>query len=170
MGLTPILIAVLLASPAAAPFELSSPVIREGAVLARAQVHADCGGGNVAPALSWSGAPAGTRSFAVTLFDPDAKGGWWHWTVYDIPATAQGLPSGGALPPGARAGLNDFGQSGYGGACPPPGSGSHRYRFTVWAMGTAVLPLEGAEEDRLIAAYLETHALARATLTAVYGR
>ncbi len=154
----------------AAAFELTSPMIAPGSTLALAQVHADCGGSNVAPALAWSGTPAGTKSFAVTLYDPDASGGWWHWIVYDIPASASGLAAGGALPAGTHVGKNDFGARGYGGACPPQGSGAHHYQFTVWALGTPALTVEGAEEGAIIGPYLSAHALAHATLTATYER
>jgi Raf kinase inhibitor-like YbhB/YbcL family protein len=150
--------------------ELTSPDVVAGYSLAKAQLHPDCGGGNLAPALAWSGAPPGTKSFAVTVFDPDSSGGWWHWIAYDIAANTSGLPRGGVLPAGALAGENDFGDKGYGGACPPQGSGAHRYQFTVWAMGSAVLPLEGANDDKIIGAYIQTHALAHAAITATYER
>ena len=157
----------------ASAMELASPDVAPGATLAKAQVHSECEGGNVSPALTWSGAPTATKSFVVTLFDPDAQGGWWHWIVYNIPAAANGLSRGagaGALPAGARMGRNDFGKSAYGGACPPPGSGAHHYRFTVWALGTNALPTEGATEGEFVGPYLTTHALASATLTATYER
>jgi Raf kinase inhibitor-like YbhB/YbcL family protein len=150
--------------------ELSSPDVVQGYSLAQAQVYSECGGANVSPAVSWKGAPPGTKSFAVTLYDPDASGGWWHWLVYNIPANTNDLARGGALPAGALTGENDFGGRSYGGACPPPGSGAHHYRLTVWAMGTSVLPLEGATEDKIIGAYIETHALASASVTATYER
>lgn len=161
------------AAPAFA-LEVTSPDIAPGATLSKAQVYSECDGDNVSPALSWSGAPAATKSFAVTAFDPDAPGGgWWHWIVYNIPAEASSLARGagaGALPAGARMGRNDFGKSAYGGACPPPGSGAHHYRFTVWALGTAVLPVDGATEGQVIGPYLAAHALASATLMAMYER
>jgi Raf kinase inhibitor-like YbhB/YbcL family protein len=164
--------ALAAAAPASA-LEVTSPDVAPGATLAKAQVHSQCDGDNVSPALAWSGAPAATKSFVVTLFDPDAQGGWWHWIVYDIPAAQSGLPRGagaGELPAGAHMGRNDFGKSAYGGACPPPGSGAHHYRFTVWALGTTALPVEGATEGQIIGPYLNTHALASASLTAVYER
>jgi Raf kinase inhibitor-like YbhB/YbcL family protein len=154
----------------AAALDLTSPQIAPGSSLALAQVYTECGGSNISPALNWSGAPEGTKSFAVTLYDPDASGGWWHWIVYNIPATTNGLPEGGPLPEGARAGKNDFRKSGYGGACPPPGSGAHHYQFTVWALGAPAIPVDGAEEGAIIGPYLTTYALAHATLTAVYER
>ena len=167
------LVGVLAAAAPASALEVTSPDVAPGATLPKAQVYSECDGDNVSPALAWSGAPAATRSFVVTLFDPDAQGGWWHWIVYDIPAAANGLPRGvgaSALPAGAHMGKNDFGKSAYGGACPPPGSGAHHYRFTVWALGTTGLPVEGATEGEIIGPYLTTHALASATLTAIYER
>lgn len=157
------------ASVPAGAMELASPDLRDGGTLAPAQVYGPCGGGNVAPRLFWRGAPKGTKSFVVSLYDPDAQGGWWHWLVYDIPAATAAL-DGAHLPPGAREGRNDFGQPGYGGACPPVGSGPHRYQFTVWAMDSAVLPRDGGDDDKRVGAYVESHALAHATLTALYER
>jgi len=162
--------AVLGCTHGALAMELTSPQIAPGSTLALAQVHSDCGGSNISPALSWSGAPAGTRSFAVTVYDPDASGGWWHWIVYNISAATSGLPAGGPLPAGARAGKNDFGSAGYGGACPPPGSGAHHYQFTVWALGTPTLRVEGAAKGETVGPYLSAHALAHATLVATYER
>ncbi len=153
--------------------ELASPDIASGAPLAKAQVYPECGGGNISPALSWKGAPAATKSFAVTMFDPDATGGWWHWIVYDIPANVHALGGGAGdapLPAGMRVGRNDFGVMGYGGACPPPGSGVHHYRFTVWALGTATTPFNGTVKGATIGPYLANNALASATLMATYER
>jgi len=162
--------AALAMAPQVHAMDLASPDVVQGYSLAKGQLYPECGGANISPALAWNGAPTGTKSFAVTLYDPDAQGGWWHWVVYNIPADAKGLARGGALPPGALAGENDFGARGSGGACPPPGSGPHHYQLTVWAMTTAILPLEGATQDKIIAPYIQTHALASATITATYER
>lgn len=159
------------AGPASA-MELTSPDVAQGASLALTQVYAQCGGGNVAPALAWTGAPPAAKSFAVTLFDPDAQGsqGWWHWIAYDIPAGTSALPRGGALPAGAENGRNDFGHKRFDGACPPNGSGAHHYQFTVWAMPTATLGVDADATGEAIEPYLKAHALASATLTAMYER
>jgi len=162
--------AALAIAPQARAMDLTSPDVVPGYSIAQPQLRMDCGGGNVSPTLAWSGAPAGTKSFAVTVYDPDAQGGWWHWTAYNIPAGTTGLVRGGVLPAGALAGENDFGDKGYGGPCPPPGSGPHHYQFTVWAMGTAALPLEGATQDKIIGPYIQTHALASASIVATYER
>lgn len=153
----------------ASALELSSPDIMPGATLAPAQVYSECGGGNVSPALRWSGAPAATKSFALTVFDPDASGGWWHWIVYNIPAAASSVAQG-MMSAGAQLGRNDFGHKAYDGACPPPGSGAHHYQFKVWALATPSLPDDAAAKGETIGPYLEAHALASATLTAVYER
>ena len=154
----------------ASALELSSPDITPGATLAPAQVYSGCGGGNVSPALHWSGAPAATKSFALTVFDPDAHGGWWHWIVYDIPAAATSIAQGMVSPAGAQLGRNDFGHKTYDGACPPQGSGPHHYQFKVWALSTPALPDDAAAKGETIGPYLEAHALASATLTATYER
>lgn len=162
------------AAPAAA-MTVTSAQLAEGGTVPRAQVYARCGGGNVSPALAWSGAPAATRSYAVTVFDPDAgDGGWWHWIVFAIPADRHALARGagaqGHTPDGAMQGTNDFGGVGYGGPCPPAGASPHRYRITVWALDTATPPFGPDVTGKQIGPWLKAHALASATLTAHYGR
>jgi hypothetical protein len=173
----PLALAFLLISCLAGrAMELTSPEIANGAKLSIAQVHTRCGGQNRSPALRWSGAPAGTRSFAVTLFDPDAGGGagFWHWLIYDVPAGTTELPDGASagngLPSGAEQAANDFGDTGYGGACPPPGSGVHHYEFTLYALGVPKLPLGINANGAAIAAYLKAHSLSTATLVGTYSR
>jgi hypothetical protein len=163
-------------STAGQALELTSPDVANGAPLRIAQVHSRCGGENRSPALAWSGAPKATESYAVTMFDPDANGGrgFRHWLVFDIPQRAQNLPAGAGsesgLPNGAVQAQNDFGTPGYGGACPPPGSGTHHYMITLYALPAARLPLENNAAAPAIAAYLKAHALATATLTGTYKR
>jgi len=159
-------------STGASAMELSSSDVAPGASLTLAQVFSECGGSNVAPALAWGGAPSGAKSYAVTLFDPDAHGGqgWWHWIVYNLPAGTNGLARGGVLPQGAAAGRNDFGRKEYDGACPPEGSGTHHYQFTVWAMPTDTLAVDANASGEAIEPYLKAHAIANATLTATYER
>lgn len=161
---------------------LTSPDLKDGGSLANEQVFNGfgCKGGNASAALNWSGAPEKTKSFAVTMYDPDAPtgSGWWHWIVFNIPAGVTSLPKGAGdiskklLPEGVIQSRTDFGVGGYGGPCPPPGHGQHHYIFTVFALDVDKLP--GARDDQASAALagydLNFHALAKATLTGLYGR
>jgi Raf kinase inhibitor-like YbhB/YbcL family protein len=157
---------------------LDSPTVSAGTTLLAEQVYdrMGCKGRNISPPLHWSGAPAGTRSFAITLFDPDAPGaGWWHWLVYDIPPSvselAEGAGSaGGKLPPGSVQGHNDFGSTGYGGPCPPRGDKPHRYVFTVYALKTDSIEAPPGSGPARIGPVLDANALAKASFTALYGR
>jgi Raf kinase inhibitor-like YbhB/YbcL family protein len=130
-------------------FKVSSKSFKNGDYLSSEHVLSEafgfgCKGSNMSPQLSWSDAPAGTKSFAVTCFDPDAPtgSGFWHWVVINIPANVTSLdlgagdPKVGKLPAGALQTRTDFGAPGYGGPCPPVGGDPHRYIFTVHAVGT----------------------------------
>ncbi len=172
---------LMFAVPAqAAGFKLASPTVKPGSTLTEAQVFNGfgCTGKNVSPALEWSGAPAGTKSFAVTVYDPDAPtgSGWWHWVVYNLPASATGLPEGAgnadgkALPAGAVQGRTDFGAAGFGGACPPVGDKPHRYIFTVFALKTDKLELPADATAALVGYMLNANKLGTASFTAKYGR
>ena len=162
---------------AAGAFELTSPDVAEGKAMSTEQVFNGfgCSGGNVSPALAWSEPPAGTKSFAVTVYDPDAPtgSGWWHWVVFDLPADARGLPkgagSGKGLPTGAVQSRTDFGAPGFGGACPPPGT-PHRYVFKVTALKVDKLGLDADASGALVGFMTNANALGSATLTASYGR
>ena len=163
---------------ASAEMRLTSPDMTEGGTLAPAQVFNGfgCAGGNLSPALEWTGAPEGTKSFVLTAYDPDAPtgSGWWHWTVFNIPADATGLPGGAAvgagLPDGAVEGRTDFGAPGFGGACPPPGAAPHHYIFTLFALKEAALPLDGGASGAMVGFMARANAIETATLTATYGR
>ena len=127
-----------------------------------------CDGAGTAPALSWSGAPEGTKSFVLIVDDPDAPSGTFvHWVVVDLPASTTSLAEGGTLPAGARTGKNDFGKVGYGGPCPP--SGTHRYFFKLYALDTALGLNPGATKADLLAA-MQGHVLAEGQLMGRYGR
>ena len=164
---------------AMAKFTLTSTDFTEGTTLANAQVFNEfgCKGGNVSPALAWSGAPAGTQSFALLMHDPDAPtgSGWWHWIVYNIPpgtyalAAGAGDPKKGQMPAGAVQGRNDYGSAGYGGPCPPPGS-PHHYNFTLYALKVAKLEVPQGASAALIGFNARAHALGEARLTGMYGR
>lgn len=131
-----------------------------------------CTGDNRAPAVHWQGAPAGTRSFALTVFDPDAPtgSGWWHWVVVNLPASSQGLPVGGALPAGADAVRNDYGQAAWGGPCPPKGDAPHRYVFTVYALDVPNLGLPEGASPALTGFMIHSHTVGKAQATLTYGR
>jgi Raf kinase inhibitor-like YbhB/YbcL family protein len=154
-------------------FTVSSSSFQDGGVLPDAHVHAH---GNVSPQLRWSGAPEGTKSFAVTCYDPDAPtgSGFWHWTVANIPADVTELAEnagalGGAnLPAGAVMGRTDYGEVGFGGAAPPPGHGPHRYIFTVFAVDVEGLPVGAEDSGAKFGFNLHFHTLAKAQITATY--
>jgi Raf kinase inhibitor-like YbhB/YbcL family protein len=161
-------------------FHVASAALDDGDTLPLAQVYkgSGCNGGNRSPALAWSGAPEGTRSYAVTMFDPDAPTGhgWWHWLAYDLPARTTSLPedagraNGAALPAGARQARNDFGAIGYGGACPPASDKPHRYILTVYALPAAQLAVPASASATQLDATLKRDALASSRLTLKYGR
>jgi len=161
----------------AAKFVLSSPSIIEGGIVPNAHIYNGYGyhGANRSPQLSWTGAPPGTKSFAVTVYDPDAPhaGGWWHWLVFDIPAGADGLPedagNGTGLPAGAVQSMTDFQTTGYGGPCPPPGK-PHRYVFTVYALSVAKLDLSAKDVPAKVDEEIRRHAIGQASITAKFGR
>ena len=170
-----LLAATLSLSPLAhAEFTLSSTDIADGKPLSARQVFQGfgCDGANLSPQLAWSGAPAGTKSYAITVYDPDAPtgSGWWHWTVANLPASSVALAAGADLPSGAVQGRNDYGQSGFGGACPPPGDKPHRYQFTVWALKLDRLPVDANSSGAMVGFMIKMNALAEARLSATYGR
>jgi Raf kinase inhibitor-like YbhB/YbcL family protein len=157
--------------------ELSSPDIRDGATLSAAQVYSGfgCSGGNLSPELNWRDAPAGTQSFALTVYDPDAPtgSGWWHWLVYDIPANAAQLPRGATgktLPTGSLQGRNDYGSANFGGACPPAGNPPHRYVFTLHALRVAHLEPPPGASSALLGYLINSSRLEQTSLTPLYGR
>ena len=163
---------------AASAMTLTSPDIKPGGKIADEQVFNgwDCTGENVSPALAWTGAPKGTKSFAVSVYDPDAPtgSGFWHWWVANLPADATGLPKGAGggtgLPAGAVQVRNDFSLPGYGGPCPPKGK-PHHYQITVYALDVDKLPVDAkTPPPRSFGFNVHAHTLAKATLTGLYGR
>lgn len=170
----------MLAAPAVAGgFSVTTPAFRPGGTIPMAQVlnGSGCAGGDQSPALAWSGAPAGTKSYAVVMYDPDAPGGgWWHWIVFNIPASVHGLvaDAGAAqahsLPPGAGEGRNDFGFSHYGGPCPPAGDRPHRYVITVYALKRPHLPADAHSSGAVVGPMLRDNVLAAARIIGYYGR
>ena len=161
-------------------FELTSTDIKANSTLTQAQVFNGfgCTGQNISPALQWKNAPKGTKSFAVTVYDPDAPtgSGWWHWVVYNLPATTNSLATGvgiensTTLPEGTQQGRTDFGSYSFGGACPPKGHGKHRYIFSVYALNTEKIEVPHDASPALIGYMINANKLAKATFTAKYSR
>jgi Raf kinase inhibitor-like YbhB/YbcL family protein len=173
--------ALLAASVAGAwAFELKSPAFSEGGAIGEKHVFNGfgCAGGNLSPVLHWSDPPAGTKSFALLVHDPDAPtggAGFWHWAVIDIPASTRSLPEGvgrdgKGLPEGAVEIATDFGVPGYGGPCPPKGDRPHRYNFTIYALKVEKLELPPHATASLAGFLIHANALDKAKLTGVYDR
>jgi Raf kinase inhibitor-like YbhB/YbcL family protein len=167
-------------SIAAPVFTLSSTDIKSGGSVPSAYIFNQygCTGGNLSPELQWSGAPAGTRSFALTVFDPDEKvtgSGWWHWVVYNLPATSDHVARGAGvvrsslLPPGTVQGRSDLGTAAYHGPCPGAGE-SHRYVFTIYALKTDKLAVDTDATAAMVRFVLNDFILGSATLSATYTR
>lgn len=160
-------------------FTLTSPDIAAGKTMAAAQVFNafGCSGGNISPALAWSGAPEGTKSFALLMHDPDAPtgSGWWHWVVYDIPAGTTSLAAGAGdphkklMPAGAQQGRTDFGSAGYGGPCPPPGK-PHHYYLRLYALKVAKLDVPADATAAFVGFSVNAAAIGKAELMGLYGR
>ncbi|WP_298544216.1 YbhB/YbcL family Raf kinase inhibitor-like protein [uncultured Aquimarina sp.] len=137
-----------------------------------------CTGENQSPQLSWKNAPVGTKSFAITMYDPDAPtgSGWWHWVVFDIPANTSELKSGtgntklNLTPQGAIQSITDYGAKGYGGPCPPEGHGLHQYIITVYALKTDKLGLNENTNPAVVGYYLWNNTLAKASIVTYYQR
>jgi Raf kinase inhibitor-like YbhB/YbcL family protein len=168
------------ASAGAAQLTLTSPDIKPGAKIADEQVANGfgCSGGNISPALAWSGAPNGTKSFALSVYDPDAPtgSGFWHWVMFDIPATVTSLPKnagdakGSLAPAGAIQGANDTGAHGYFGPCPPKGDKPHHYHFQIFAVDVDKLDADASASPAVVGFNLHFHTLAKATLIGMWGR
>jgi Raf kinase inhibitor-like YbhB/YbcL family protein len=160
---------------------LTSPDLQEGGTIGSEHVITGfgCTGGNTSPALSWSGAPAGTKSFAVSMFDPDAPtgSGFWHWVVFNIPPGTTSFAKGAGnlkkklMPKGAIQSRTDFGTPGYGGPCPPAGDKPHRYQITVFAVDVDKLPFAKNKDASaaMVGFDLHFHTLAKTTLTGLFG-
>ena len=168
-------------SGAAYAFELGSPGLADKAKIADKHVFAGfgCSGDNLSPALDWKDPPAGTKSFAVLVHDPDAPtggAGWWHWLVYDLPASTTSLPEGAGatdgskLPAGAVQAKTDFGAPGWGGPCPPAGDKPHRYVFTVYALKVDKLEVPNDATASMVGFVVNANALGKASFTGTYGR
>jgi Raf kinase inhibitor-like YbhB/YbcL family protein len=165
--------------PQVASFELTSDDVREGEELAPPQLSGlfgVAGGEDVSPQLAWSGFPEGTKSFAVTCYDPEAPtaSGFWHWAVVDIPANVTELPrgagdeQGSGLPSGAFQLRNDAGVRQHVGAAPPPGHGRHHYYYVVHAVDVESLGIDQDATPAFLGFNLFSHTLGRAMIVAWY--
>lgn len=172
---------------AAGEFVLSSSELTPNGTLEQGQLldGPECNGFNIPPSFSWSNPPEGTKSFALTVYDPDAPtgSGWWHWLVFNIPADTRSIPLNagvsaketlsiptGKLPEGAVESLTDFGKPGYGGACPPVGDKPHRYVFTIHALDVESLDLSPTSMPAQVGFAMHFHRIGKAEFTCYYGR
>jgi Raf kinase inhibitor-like YbhB/YbcL family protein len=149
-------------------FRLSSPAFRDGDPIPK--LHT-CDGGDLSPALEWSGEPSDAQSFALIMDDPDAPAGVWnHWLLWDIPASVHTLAQG--FKPGQTgvSGTNDFGRLGYGGPCPPRGHGPHRYFFRLYAVNTPSLGLKAGARRKDLDRALSGRVLAETQYMGRYER
>ena len=165
---------------AAEEFTLNSPQMQAGNQMAMEQVFNGfgCTGKNVSPELHWSRVPAGTKSLALTVYDPDAPtgSGWWHWVIFNMDPKTTSLPANAGdvsaklAPAGSVQSRTDFGRTGYGGPCPPAGDKPHRYIFTLFALDVAQLPLDETTPAAMVGFNLNQHAIRKAQMTMLYGR
>jgi Raf kinase inhibitor-like YbhB/YbcL family protein len=167
----------LAAGPAQSPtFRLWSDDISGTVPQAHVYDGFGCTGDNVSPHLAWSGAPKGTRSFVLTVFDPDAPtgSGFWHWAVANIPATSTTIARNASRTPRMPAGSietrTDFGDAGYHGPCPPAGGQPHRYIFTLHALTVDRIDVDTGTSGALVGLLTNANRLASASFTATYGR
>ena len=177
---TPVLLAAALINSilSAQNFTLKSADLGGQATEKQVYNSFGCTGQNLSPNLVWVNPPADTKSFAITMYDPDAPtgSGWWHWVVFDIPANTTSLPTGAGstghtgLPVGAIQGMTDFGGPGYGGPCPPAGDKPHRYILTVYALNKDKLGLDAKAAAPMVGFNISQCTLAKATLMFYYGR
>ena len=181
VGIGAALLATAAGSAFAAPFTLTSPAFKNGGSIEQKNAGntMGCTGDNKSPALEWKNPPAGTKSFALMVHDPDAPtgSGFWHWIVYNIPADATALPEGAGdaagtgLPKGAAQGNTDMGKPGYVGPCPPPGSPKHHYNFTLFALKVDKLDIPAGATAAYVGFNANANAIGKpAKLTGLYAR
>jgi len=165
---------------------LSANVMAEGFYLSSTDVQGQigndqvfnsfgCTGKNISPQLHWRNAPNGTKSFAITAYDPDAPtgSGWWHWVVFNIDKSVDTIKTGAstkAMPAGAVESITSYGSKGFGGACPPAGDKPHRYIFTAYALDIENIDQTADARPELIGFFLNSHAIAKASIMAYFGR
>ncbi len=180
LKLISILLLIISTSLFAGSLTLSSQDIAQGEFMPKAQEFNGfgCSGGDLSPHLKWSDAPKGTKSFAITVYDPDAPtgSGWWHWQVVNIPMTVMEISTGAGntktnmAPTGSKQIQNDYGSRGFGGACPPVGHGVHHYRFTIHALSVEKLELPENASGALTGYMINTHTIEFSTIEPLYKR
>ena len=168
---------ILINSSNAFAIKLSSESFKNRTYLADKYVYNGfgCSGDNISPELSWTDIPEGTKSFAITAYDPDAPtgSGWWHWLVFNIPTNITNIPEGVKnidLPKAIIQSNTDYGKPGYGGPCPPIGDGKHRYIFTIFALDTETLPLNAKVTAAKVGFYLNSHVIEKYSIKGYYKR
>ena len=153
--------------------KIESKTFEHGKTVPKSMVYhgMGAGGDNRSPHIRWSGAPPGTKSFALTIWDPDAPTtvGFWHWIVFNIPPGVTEVEEG-EVPAGATEGYTDFGSAGYGGPAPPPGHGPHRYRVRVYALDLDKLPLDTGSTGAVLMFMMRDHILAEGEIVGIYER
>ena len=164
----------------AAPLAISSSDIANKSIITNKHVFNGfgCAGKNMSPQISWKDAPQETKSFALTVYDPDAPSGsgWWHWMVINIPATSTSIATGAGtadgklMPAGSQQIRTDFGTVGFGGACPPQGDKPHRYIFTLFALKVPKLDVPADATAALAGFMINANQLGKTGFTAYYGR
>ena len=169
---------VIKPAKASGHFRVSSPDLVSKGRIALSHVYngMGCNGQNISPAVEWTNPPVGTKSFAVTIYDPDAPtgSGWWHWMIYNIPATTTSLAAGAGngrnAPRGSVEGPTDFGKKEYGGPCPPVGDKPHHYHITVFALKVDRLDIPGNATAAYVGFNLNANKLGTARVNALYAR
>ncbi|MDQ7084541.1 MAG: YbhB/YbcL family Raf kinase inhibitor-like protein [Sulfurovum sp.] len=177
---TPIWIALLLTSFSislmANSFTLASDDIQGQLSIAQEFNSFGCKGENKSPQLQWTNPPKGTKSFAITIYDPDAPtgSGWWHWLLINIDKNTSTIPSNASashnLPKGAIETMTDYGSATFGGACPPQGDKAHAYFFTIYALDIETLALTSKIDSALVGYMINQHTIEKATIVSYYGR
>jgi Raf kinase inhibitor-like YbhB/YbcL family protein len=173
--------ALSLTSVQSQTFSLTSPDLPAGQAIGQSFAFNGfgCTGQNISPGLTWANPPAGTKSFAVMVHDPDAVtggAGFWHWVVVDLPPNARGISRGAGkvesqeFPEGTRQIASDFGVPAWGGPCPPAGDQAHRYDFTVYALKVGKLGVPQGATASLTGFLVNANALGKASFTSTYGR
>jgi len=171
-----LLTALMTSSLMAGNFTLESKDI-QGQLSSKQEFNSfGCSGSNMSPELHWKDAPKGTKSFAITVYDPDAPtgSGWWHWLVVNMPATTTSISTDasaqGKLPKGAVETMTDYGSAAFGGACPPKGDKAHSYLFTVYALDVEKLDVTAKSDSALVGYMINQHVIEKATIMSYYQR